>query len=81
MDLARLQQRKELIDNVACRVSEEGPDVEARLRAELAANPLYNFLNPYCQPQDARRYYRHKLDLETGMQDYREHLLARSVFR
>jgi hypothetical protein len=78
MDLASLQERKELIDKVASDVAEQGPALEARLRAEQGSNPLYSFLNPYCQPQDGNHYYRHKLQLEVMLEDYREQLLSRS---
>jgi hypothetical protein len=78
MDLASLQERKELIDKVASDVAEQGPALEARLRAEQGNNPLYSFLNPYCQPQDGNHYYRHKLQLEVMLEDYREQLLSRS---
>jgi hypothetical protein len=77
MDLASLQERKELIDKVASDVAEQGPALEARLRAEQGNNPLYSFLNPYCQPQDGNHYYRHKLQLEVMLEDYREQLLSR----
>ena len=79
MDLAGLQHRKGLIDSVATRVAEEGSATEARIRNENTDNPLYTFLNPYCQPRDGNHYYRHKLELEVTMQDYREQLLARSA--
>jgi hypothetical protein len=78
MDLASLQERKELIDKVASDVAEQGPALEARLRAEQDNNTLYSFLNPYCQPQDGNHYYRHKLQLEVMLEDYREQLLSRS---
>jgi hypothetical protein len=78
MDLASLQERKELIDKVASDVAEQGPALEARLRADQGNNPLYGFLNPYCQPQDGNHYYRHKLQLEVMLEDYREQLLSRS---
>jgi hypothetical protein len=79
MDLARMQHLKNIIDKVATRVAEEGSELEARIRSENAGNPLYSFLNPYSQPKDANHYYRHKLQLEVSMQDYREQLISRLI--